>query len=169
MIRPSILLFPLLLVVASFFAWSSTQDLPDIVAIHFDSGGLADGWTSRERYRILVLFALGAVPLLLVWLMAGLPRMTKGWGQIPNREYWLQKERRRETEMFLLAHACWLGSMTIAVVFGIHISILRANALTPPTLAMGRFAAMVGAYLIGLGWWASAFLRHFHEAHTKSS
>jgi hypothetical protein len=146
-----------------FLALNGTQDLPDTVAIHFDSNGLADGWTSRETYRIFVLLSLIALPLLLVWLMAGLPRLTNGRGQIPNPEYWLGEERRQETEMFLLTRACWLGSMTIAVVYGIHISILRANALTPPTLATSRLLTIVGIYLIGLVWWTSSFLRHFHK------
>src|SRR5947207_15149655 len=53
--------------------------------------------------------------------MAGLPRFTKGRGQIPDCEYWFAVNRQRQTEVFLLQHACWLGTLTVAVVYGIHI------------------------------------------------
>jgi uncharacterized membrane protein len=163
MAKPSLLLFPTLLVVGLFFALSGAQELPDTVAVHFDASGSADGWASRNTYQILILLLLTGLPLLLVWLMAGLPRLTNGRGQIPDNDYWFEKARRRETEAFLLAHACWLGSMTVAVVYGIHVSILRANALTPPTLATSRLLTIIGIYLIGLVWWTSSFLRRFHK------
>jgi hypothetical protein len=91
-----------------------------------------------------------------------------GRGQIPNSEYWFAQERRRETESFLIDHAFWLGCMTLAVVYGIHISIVRANAVTPPVLAVDRFTAIVVMYLCGLVWWLATFLRHFkrHDKHT---
>ena len=125
--------------------------------------GVADGWTSREEYRLFMLLFLIGLPSLLVWLMAGLPRLTNGKGQIPNCEYWFAQERRHKTERFLISHACWLGIMTIAIVYGIHVSIERANAVIPPVLAMDRFIAMVVIYLVGLAWWLYAFLNHFRS------
>ena len=103
----------------------------------------------------------------LFWLVAGLPRYTNGKGQIPNCEYWFAQERRHLTESFLISHACWLGCLTVAVVYGIHISILRANAITPPVLATDRLITMVVVYLCGLVWWTAAFLRHFQSSLGK--
>jgi uncharacterized membrane protein len=158
-----LLLFATLLVVAAFFALRSIGELPERVAVHFGMDGAADGWMSREGYRFLILFGLVALPSLLVWAMAGLPRLTKGSGQIPNSEYWFAPERRHTTESFLLSHACWLGCMTVAIAYGFHVLILRANAISPPLLATDRFIVMLLVYLFGLGWWFMTFLRHFQR------
>jgi uncharacterized membrane protein len=80
MYRPSLLIFVSLLVIFNFLALNSIGDLPDKVAIHFDANGAADNWTTRETYRVFALLSLAGLPLLLVWIMAGLPRLTKGRG-----------------------------------------------------------------------------------------
>ena len=161
--RASLVIFVSLLVVFSFLTLNSIGDLPEKIAIHFDVNGAADGWTTREIYRFYVLLSLAGLPLLLVWIMAGLPRVTKGKGQIPDCEYWFTDDRRRLTEAFLLHHACWLGTLTVVVIYGMHISIMRANATNPPLLATDRLLMIVLFYLIGLVWWAAAFLRHFKK------
>jgi uncharacterized membrane protein len=161
--RASLVIFVALLVIFTFLTFNSIGGLPDKIAIHFDGSGAADGWMTRETYRIYVLLSLAGLPLLLVWIMAGLPRLTKGRGQIPNCEYWFADDRQRLTEAFLLQHACWLGTLTVAVIYGMHISIMRANATNPPLLATDRLLTMVLIYLIGLVWWAAAFLRHFKK------
>ena len=158
-----LVLFATLLVVAAFFALRSIGELPERVAVHFGMDGAADGWVSRENYRLLILFCLVALPSLLVWGMAGLPRLTKGSGQVPNNEYWFAPERRHTTESYLLSHACWLGCMTVAIVYGMHVLILRANAISPPLLATDRFIVMLLVYLFGLGWWFMTFLRYFQK------
>lgn len=161
--RNRLLLFPALLVAATLFALSSLGGLQERVAIHFDTNGTADAWISRESYRLAVFVGLVGLPSLLVWAMAGLPRITGGSGQVPNNEYWFAPERRRATESYLLSHACWLGYMTVAIVYGMHLQILRANAMSPPQLATDRLVLMLLIYLCGLGWWFMTFLRHFQR------
>jgi uncharacterized membrane protein len=158
-----LVLFATLLVVATFFALRSIGELPESVAVHFGINGVAGGWMGRESYRLCVLLFLVAFPSLLVWLFAGLPRMTDGRGQIPNSEYWFSQERRSTTESFLLSHACWLGCMTVAIVYGMHVSIMRANAISPPLLATDRVIVMLLVYFAGLGWWVTVLLRHFQR------
>jgi uncharacterized membrane protein len=162
--RLSLVLFSALLVASILHFLNTVAGLPERVAIHFGTNGAADGWIDRESYRFLFLLVLALLPLLLVWLMAGLPRLTNGKGQIPNCEYWFAQERRQETERFLIAHACWLGCLTVAVVYGAHISIARANAISPPVLASNRFTTMVVVYLCGLVWWTTTYLRHFRRS-----
>jgi uncharacterized membrane protein len=161
--RLSLFLFPALLLVAAVFALRTVGDLPEMVAFHFGANGVADGWMKRDRYGLLMLSFLVGVPALLVWVMAGLPRLTNGKGQIPNNDYWFAAERRPATEAFLLRHSCWLGCLTVAVVYGAHVLILRANAVTPPALSSDRFVVMVAAYLAGLTWWIITLMRHFQR------
>ena len=156
------ILFLALLLFCTLSTLNTVSDLPDHVAVHFGgSAGVADGWTSREGYRFIVVLALIVLPMLLVGVMGGLPRLTNGRGQVPNPEYWFAQERREATETFLMTHACWLGCLTVALVYGVHISILRANAATPVVLNTDRVTTMVVLYLCGLVWWTGAFLRHF--------
>jgi uncharacterized membrane protein len=161
--RLSLLLFLALIPVSTFFVLNGIGGMPDRIAIHFDVSGSADAWTDRGLYRLFILLSLVGLPLLLVWLMAGLPRRTNGKGQVPNSEYWFAQERRQSTEAFLLAHACWLGCLTVAVVYGIHVFILRANSNDPPELDSGRFITMLIVYLCGLLWWMVTFIRHFQR------
>jgi uncharacterized membrane protein len=158
-----IVLFAAFVVIATFLALSSIGELPERVAIHFTPDGQADRWTSRETYRLSLMLSLVLVPSLLVWLMAGLPRLTGGKGQIPNAEYWFAQERRQATERFLISHASWLGCMTVAIVYAMHLLILRAHAVAPPSLATDRLITMVLIYLCGLAWWFVAFMRHFQR------
>ena len=158
-----VVLFAIILVVAVFLGLINSAELPEQVAIQFDASGAVKRWTSRESYRVCLFLFLVALPSLLVWLLAGLPRLTKGQGQIPNNDYWFAQERRLATERFLIDHAFWLGCMTVAVVYGMHFFILRANALTPPVLAFDRFITMIVVYLLGLVWWFTAFMRHFQK------
>jgi uncharacterized membrane protein len=160
--------FVAVIVTAIFFALNSIGELPERVAVHFTTTGAANHWISRDQYRVFLLFFLVALPSILVWLMAGLPRLTKGRGQIPNEEYWFTQQRRYETEKFLINHACWLGFMTLAIVCGLHILILRANATSPPVGAVDRLIMMLAIYLSGLVWWFVAFLRHFQATHERN-
>jgi hypothetical protein len=163
----SLLVFTALLLAGIIFAQLSISLLPESIAIHFDAKGAADGWLPRNKYRwFLPLFLVG-LPVLLVWLMAGLPRLTQGKGQIPDGEYWFAPERRSGTEAFLLRHACWLGCITVAFICGAHIAIVRANAISPPVLASDRFLTMVLVYLAGVGWWFMALLRRFQRPSNR--
>jgi len=163
MSRASLVIFISLLVIFTFLALGSTGSLPEKIAIHFDANGAADSWTTRETYRVFVLLSLTSLPVLLVWVTAGLPRLTKGRGQIPNCEYWFAGSRRQQTEAFLLQHANWLGTLTAAVTYGMNFLIVRANAIHPPLLATDRLLTMIVIYLFGLVWWTAAFLRHFRN------
>ena len=149
--------FSALLVVFAILAFNSIGDLPDKVAIHFDANSAPDRWVSREQYDILVLLFLVGLPLILFALMAWVPRLTRGKGFIPNNEYWFADERKRQTESFLLQHSSWLGAMTIAVIYGTHVFVMRANELDPPRLSTDRFLIMLFVYLCGLAWWTTAF------------
>src|SRR4051794_5258082 len=156
--RLSLLVFTTLLLAGIIFTQLSTSLLPESIAIHFDAKGAADGWVTRDQYRWSLPLVLVGLPVLLVWLMAGLPRLTQGKGQIPDAEYWFAPERRRGTEAVLLRHAYWLGCITVAFICGAHIAIVRANATSPAILASDRFLTMVLVFLCGLGWWLLTLL-----------
>jgi len=158
------LIFSALIVVFAVLIFSSVGYLPTKVAVHFNANSAPDRWVSREEYGIFALLFVVGLPLVLFAIMAGLPRLTNGKGLIPNNEYWFADERKQETESFLLQHSSWLGTMTAAVLYGIHVLLTRANELNPPKLSTDRFLMMIFIYLCGLAWWTTAFFRHFQKS-----
>lgn len=163
MSRLSCFLFTALLIVV---AWVSLRDLgsmPEQIAIHFRADGAADGWATHTAYLSFVLAFVLGVPVVLVGLMAGLPHLTNGAGQIPNSAYWFAPERRQATLTFLTRHSCWLGCLTVAATYGVHVTVLRANAVSPPAPDVDRLFTMLIVYLVGLVWWARTLIRHFHK------
>jgi uncharacterized membrane protein len=158
------LVFSALIVVFAVLIFSSLGYLPAKVAVHFNANSAPDRWVSREEYGIFALLFVIGLPLTLFAIMAGLPRLTSGKGLIPNNEYWFADERKQQTEDFLLQHSSWLGTMTAAVLYGIHILLTRANELDPPKLSTDRFLIMIFFYLCGLAWWTTAFFRHFQKS-----
>lgn len=156
--------FSALVVVFAVLTFNSIGDLPTNVAVHFDANSAPDGWVSRTEYGIFSILFLIGLPLILFGIMAGLPRLTNGKGQIPNNEYWFAEERKQQTETFLLKHSSLLGTMTVAVLYGMHVLIVRANELNPPKLSTDRFLTMTFFYVCGLVWWSVAFVRHFQKS-----
>jgi hypothetical protein len=53
-----LVLFAALLIGAAFFTQNGIGELPERVAVHFDRNGAANGWISRDDYRIYILGAL---------------------------------------------------------------------------------------------------------------
>jgi uncharacterized membrane protein len=162
--RLSCILFTALLIGV---AWVSLRDLaamPERVAIHFGANGAADGWITHTGYRSFILAFVIGVPVVLVGLMAGLPRLTNGAGQIPHSAYWFAPERRQMTLAFLTRHSCWLGCLTIAATYGVHVTILRANAVSPPAPDDERLFTMLIVYVLGLVWWTTTLIRRFHNS-----
>ncbi len=155
--------FAACMVAALAFVLGTLGKLPETVATHFGTNGNPDGWSQLDHYRVGLLFLLIVVPMLLVWLMAGLPRKIEGRGMIPHHEYWFASERRQATEQFLLAHAARLGILTIAGIVGLHIMILRAHESSPPKLNIEQFTTTMLVFLVGLGWWFFALIRHFQR------
>ncbi len=157
----AVVTFCMVLLVLLLLTLNSMPQVPNPIAVHFDATNAPDHWVSRQFYVNVVLINIMGAPLLLFWLMGWMPRLTGGRGQVPNSDYWFDRERRKQTYDFLLQHASWLGSMTAAVIYVIHILILRANVIKPPQLSSDRLVTVILIYLFGLAWWTSAFFRHF--------
>ncbi len=157
------LIFSALIVVLAVLTFNSIGDLPAKVAVHFDANNAPDGWVSRAEYGFYALLFLIGLPLILFAAMAGLPHLTGGRGQIPNPEYWFATERKQQTKNYLIEHSSWLGTMTAAVIYGMHLMLMKANELSPPKLSSDRLLTMIFVYSCGLIWWTITFFRHFQK------
>ena len=82
--------------------------------------------------------------------MSLLPRVSDKAINLPNRDYWLAPPQREATFRFLTAHACWLGSLMVVFIVGIHLLLIAANATQPPRLPTQPFIT-----LLVRSWWRS--------------
>ena len=157
---PAVLLVLLLAACACFILVTSGA-LPERVASHFDGAGTANGAMTREGYRnFMLLFALG-LPLLMIALIAWLPRLMPNQTNILNRGYWLAPERRAATFAVLSAYALWLGCLLTIFMGAIHWLLLRANAVNPPRLENTAFLLLLAAFAAVLALWIVMLVRRF--------
>ena len=160
-------IFGALLAGAAAFLLATVGALPDRIPTHFRAGGIPDAWMTRGGYTSFMLaFAVG-LPLLLVALIGGLPRLFPRHVNLPNRQYWLAPERREASLAFFGRHACWLGCIMVLLAAGVHGLIMRASGATPPRLDQGLFLGMLGGFVVAMGLWIVAIFRRFPRSERK--
>ena len=158
-------LFALLLVIGAIVIGVTTDQLPAQLASHFAAGGAATGWMSRRGYLLFMLVFAVIIPLVIVASMSLLPRVSDKAINLPNRDYWLGPRQREATFGFLTAHACWLGSLMIVFIIGIHFMLIAANATQPPRLPTQPFITLLVAFLLGIAIWAATLVRRFRRTN----
>lgn len=155
----------LLLFYLVFFAvvFQSSPDLPARVATHFDGAGRPNGWMSRSSHILFMLIFGSAFPLFIIATCAAARFLPVWMVNIPNRAYWLAPERRRDTARYLMHHALWLGCATVALMTGVQLLVVNANARSPVELSTAGILSVVGVFLAATGLWAIHLLRHFKK------
>jgi hypothetical protein len=137
------------------------DQLPPVVASHFDGAGVPNGWSSRGGYALLLL-ALGLLlPLGTVALVALLTRRGPGLLNLPARDYWRRPEHGAEAVRRSRAYMWWLAVVLTAGAAAMHLTILGAHRTSPPRLDAGDFLLLVGVLLAGLAAWSIGWYRLF--------
>lgn len=161
-LRTSLIVLVLLYVgFLCFWAWSATQ-LPERIATHFNLSGQPDGWMSRSADQGLTLLLSVFFPSFVV-VLSFISRYVPGITNIPNRDYWLAPERRKQTSNYLVRHSIWFACLAILFVTGIQYSTLQANKQSPPQLSTSMIFLVAGPFLAGVAVWMAVLLRHFRR------
>ena len=139
-----IVLFGGLLLAAALLIPSLAGKLPDIVAVHFNAAGAANGFATRAQCRSFMLaFTLGA-PLIVAAVTGILPRLLPAsMINIPNRGYWLAPERAAESIAFMSEQGVWFGCIFLMFLYGVDWMLVAANSSVPPTLDSKWFIVML--------------------------
>ena len=135
-------LFLLLLVIGAIVIGVTTDQLPAQIASHFSAGGAATAGSAAA----VTYFHAGVRsrhPSGHRLQHELLPRVSDKAINLPNRDHWLGPTQREATFRFLTAHACWLGSLMVVFIVGIHLLLIAANAdaAAPPADATVHHAA----------------------------
>jgi len=154
-------LVALLVVIALQVAYYAPK-LPDTVPSHFGPSGRADGWSSKTEllaiYGGVVVITVGPF-LLLPWLLRYIP---DDLINMPNKDYWLAPERRRETERTISVYLLWIGIGTLMLLSHLMGETFAASFDPEPRLS-DTFWWALGLYLAFVAGWCVVFVRAFRR------
>jgi hypothetical protein len=146
-----------------FLVWitCSAAWLPERVAVHFGSGGEANGWMTRSAH-LLFIGALGVgVPLLFAGLVLLIGWIPAQFINVPRRDYWLAPEREAETRGLISRGLLWLGCLMVVFFSGIQLLLVQANLVAPAHWPMQWGLPVTGGFLVGVGLWLAYFIGCF--------
>ena len=135
--------------------------LPDPLASHFGRGGLPNGWMPRNA--LLWLHAGLLLLMTLIYLFASrlkLPSSTK-YISLPNRDYWLNPQRKSATERYLGEQTRWFVFYTLLFLLVVMQLVINANMQAEVRLdeqSMWYALFIYGVYIVV---WTVRFYRHF--------
>jgi serine/threonine-protein kinase len=160
---PSWGLFLAILAAACAFVWWSGQQLPPIVAAHFDAAGEPNGFMRRTPYLWLTLATVIGLPLLTALATHASLRGPNPRLKVPDAAYWLAPERREATIAYLRASIRGFGIVLVVLLCALHWLVVRANRTAPVALANLPFGSALLALALACLLWARVMLSHFRR------
>jgi uncharacterized membrane protein len=150
-----------LIACGAVFVVFSSRSLPALVAAHFDAAGRANGYLPRGPYVMLMLLVTVLVPLLVVIIPDRAFSHPEARINLPNREYWLAPERRAATIQFLSRQTSLFAWLVVVFLCYTQWLVVRANALTPPTLDSRAFLDGLALFLVCTLLWTVRLVGRF--------
>lgn len=134
--------------------------LPDRIAVHFGVGG-ANGWSDTRSFMITY-GAIEAMIVIMALVVARiLERVPSSAVNIPNRDYWLAEERRRETIDYVTEQFLWIECLTLAFLVALAQIIFKVNARGGLLALPQNFWVTVVAFVGGVGWVCFRIVKRF--------
>lgn len=139
--------------VAIAIVLATSAPLPATVATHFADGGRPNAFMTRLGYQVfycaLMTFMVVVTYACFTWLPRRFPHLVN----LPNRDYWLSPRQRDGTLATLRAFGVAMAVLIVTMLVAIHLLVVDAHALTPPTLNEPAMFAILGTFvalLVGL-------------------
>lgn len=129
--------------------------LPTRVASHFGPSGLPDAWSTRSSFITMYFVLIGILAVLFLGIGFGISKIPVSVINLPNKTYWLSKERRQRTLDFMFHYFLWFASATLLLVlemshqiFQVHIG--NTHSLSHPSLSLHLYMGFTILWCIGL-------------------
>ena len=94
----------------------SYSQLPDRMASHFNAQGVADGWSSKQTFYLILIplmIFFNLLPFLSRWLINKAPQ----WANIPNKKYWLSSAANKKIMMSMMDDMMIMITAMLNVMF----------------------------------------------------
>lgn len=158
-----VFVYTFLIVLCFAFVWIAAQNLPPVVASHFNLSGKPDASMSRDQFTNLFL----AIMVLTSGLMALLPmliaKLPPQMINIPNRMYWLSPDRIDETKQILQAYLLILASKLCCFMAVIFWLIVQAHLHNPPQLSTHHLMVATGVFVLMTIFWSLRLSARFKK------
>lgn len=128
---------------------ATTIDLPEIVAIHFNALGVADGWSSSFEFRACIISYTGLVNLILAASIISLNFISPKYINLPHKDYWFHPDRKKQAMLHIYENGLW-----VTIIFNLFATLLimliaDANTRIPPRLDL--YVTIMGVILFAGG------------------
>lgn len=128
--------------------WAAWSQLPETVASHFGVSGRPDAYMAKASFFMIMIVVGGGSVASLFAVPALLHRLPPRLINIPNRDYWLADEERREIAVDHMGS--WMGWMAVATAAILAVAVelsVRAN-LYRTNFDNTTFMVSLGAYFV---------------------
>ena len=133
------------------------------MAIHFNASGRADGWGYKHQFFVFY-GVIVAVMSLLFW---GLPLVIRlvpeSLINLPNKEYWLAPERKKQTLDRLSDQMLFTGCMALLLMDGILFLVIKANLSAIPALPTEWMWGLIVVFIAANVVWTINLIRSFRR------
>jgi uncharacterized membrane protein len=102
-------------------------NLPETVSSHFDGAGNPNAWMSKSAFVIFEVFLLFFVVGQFMFVPRMIEKMPDSLINLPNKTFWLAKERRAETFATIRNYFEWFSVALLVVFIAINQLVFRAN------------------------------------------
>ena len=134
--------------------------LPDLMAVHFATGGAANGWQDKSSFWIFYVVLVFGLWALLFGLGMTLRWIPRSLVNVPNREYWLRQENWPEARSRLQSGLEWYASLQAWFMIWMMYSLIQANLQQVPRLSSLFWLQLTGL-LVCTAVWLIWFIRQF--------
>ena len=134
--------------------------LPATVASHFGAAGKPNGWASKG---VLAGLDIGMVLLLAATFLSIdilIARIPDSLVHMPNKDYWLAPERKKQTHAAVSSFMLWMGCATIVFLLAVFQLLIQANLSEDRTLGVAIWV-FLGLYAVFTVVWLARFLLRF--------
>ena len=135
--------------------------LPDRVAIHFGSGGVANGWASNTANTFLM-FGLDTLLFFSLYLSPQLvSKLPAKWVSLPNRDYWLSPENKTRAVETMSRFLWQFGTALFLFLFFAGLLTIRANLSDPVQLDERLFLSALAVFFVYTIYWIIVLIRAY--------
>jgi hypothetical protein len=159
------LLFVSAMTVTCAFIIVSSAALPDMVAASFNADGVARGLIAKTDYRNLILATTSIIGVSHGAVFGLISKLPTSSISMPNRDYWLSKERRESTMQYFAKFGILLGIIVVLMIAGLHWCVLVAHrgssVAVPPVMPNTMQWAIIGSGLTVIAVMLVLLMRRF--------